>query len=464
MLPAFEIVATRRPVDLVAPRTAVACPPGRLHPLPRPAPYAAMRADVAGDVVVHERVELVLASGEDRCVGWWDPVSGTAGLDVTAAGQTTRHVSRRRGHVAHRPSALGLTLTGTHLTLFCRGDDSWQAHARHDLAGRCDTHAEGWAAALHAGAPDAPTGLLRDVVAGGFGQLGLRDLRLVTEPDGTPVRWPDPTGDHLLLSATSAGPGFFDTAHTSLWRLHPGTLELQHTSDLWFRRGGEQGRTGVFGDHATHVVRDGDTWLVATSTWGDFDRVARPVRVVLAETTADLCSGEHVLDARDLPLPTDGFRSVGVWDPHLLRTGDGWRVGYVSARKYFTFHPVLAAGPTLDDLRVTAADTGRRATEGTTWLELDGRLRVLASDGRDGARGARERFVVLDEELQEVGALDAPYPTNLPWPTLARLEDGSWLMVTFDGTPTGGEILGYGTHGDVVLMRSTSDATTPTQD
>ncbi|MBE7325872.1 hypothetical protein IEQ44_14560 [Nocardioides sp. Y6] len=460
MLPPFEIVATQRPVDLVAPRTAVPCPPGQLHPLPRPAPYAALRAVVAGDVAVQERVDLVLTSGEDRFVGWWDPVTGTVGLEVATAGRTTRHVSRRAGHVTHRPTALALTLTGTHLTLFCRSEDGWQARARHDLAGRCDTHTEGWAAALHAGAPQAPTGLLRDVVAGGFGQLGLRDLRFVSTARGDLVR----DGEHLLLSATSAGPGFFDTAHTSLWRLHPETLALEHLSDLWFRRSGEQGRTGVFGDHATHVVRDGDTWLVATSTWGDFDRAARPVRVVLAETTADLTSGEHVLDARDLPLPTDGFRSVGVWDPHLLRTGDGWRVGYVSARKYFTFHPVLAAGPTLDDLQVTAADTGRRATEGTTWLELDGRLRVLASDGRDGARGARERFVVLDEELQEVGTLDAPYSTNLPWPTLARLADDSWLMATFDGTPAGGEILGYGTHGDVVLMRSTPDVGPPPQD
>lgn len=461
MLPAFEIVATRRPVDLVAPATAAACPAGALHPLPRPAPYAALRADVAPDVAVSERVELVLLSGTDRLVGWWDPVSGTVGLEVTTTGRTTRHVSRRRGHVPHRPVALALTLTGTHLTLFCAdgtgdpggsgdpGDTGWQAHARHDLAGRCDTHSPDWTAALRAGAPDAPVGLLRDVVAGGFGQLGLRDLRFVSTPEGDCVR----DGEHLLLSATSAGPGFFDTAHTSLWRLHPETLTLEHASDLWFRRDGASGRTGVFGDHATHVVRDGDTWLVATSTWGDFDRVDRPVRVVLAETTSDLRAGEHVLAARAWALPTDGFRSVGVWDPHLLRTGEGWRVGYVSARRYFSFHPVLAAGPTLDDLQVTAVDTARRATEGTTWLPLDGHLRVLASDGRDGARGARERFVVLDEALQEVGVLDAPYPTNLPWPTLARLDDG-WLLATFDGTPAGGDLLGYGTHGDVVLMRS----------
>jgi hypothetical protein len=58
---------------------------------------------------------------------------------------------------------------------------------------------------------------------------------------------------------------------------------------------------------------------------------------------------------------------------------------------------------------------------------------------------------VFGTDLVERGELDAPYPTNLPWPTLARV-DGRWLMVAFNGRPTGGRLLGYGTHGDVVVM------------
>ena len=65
----------------------------------------------------------------------------------------------------------------------------------------------------------------------------------------------------------------------------------------------------------------------------------------------------------------------------------------------------------------------------------------------------RARFPVFDLDLAEVGALDAPYPTNLPWPTLAEV-DGGWLMATFNGRRAGGKLLGYGTHGDLVVMRS----------
>ena len=48
---------------------------------------------------------------------------------------------------------------------------------------------------------------------GRFGQLGLRDVRQVTHADGTTYRH----DGRVLLTATSAGPGFFDTAHTSVW-------------------------------------------------------------------------------------------------------------------------------------------------------------------------------------------------------------------------------------------------------
>ena len=96
---------------------------------------------------------------------------------------------------------------------------------------------------------------------------------------------------------------------------------------------------------------------------------SRKVGVRLAESTDDLTRGVHVLDSRPLALPTHGFRSVGTWDPHLVRTDEGWLVGYVSATKYFRFHPVLAAGPDLDSLVLHAVAEGRQ-TEGTTMRDV----------------------------------------------------------------------------------------------
>ncbi|GAA4707986.1 hypothetical protein [Nocardioides conyzicola] len=402
MLPRFTEVARRRPVDLVVPGSALD---------EVVAPYAAVTGPGS----------LELASGGDRLVAAYD--AGAVWLEVTTGGRTTRHRSRRDARPDGPVDEVGLALTGTHVTALTRHDGVWTARARVDLEHRIDTHDESWLARLGS---DAPT-------AGRFGQLGLRDVRLVTgAPDG-----------RVVLSATSAGPGFFDTAHTSLWELDPSTLGLTHLSDLFFRR---PDRPGAYGDHATHVLRDGDAWLVATSTWGDFDRRRPTVGVTLARTTADLLSGTHLLDTEPLPLPVDGLRSVGVWDPHLVRTEDGWLVGFVSARKYFRFHPALAAGPTLDALTLRGAATGLAETEGTTLLHLDGAWQVLASDKR------ARTYPVFDLALRPTGTLAAPYLSNIPWPTLVPDGD-SWLMVAFDGTPYGGRICGYGTHGDVVFLR-----------
>jgi len=432
VLPRFEPAGRRRPVDLVVPGSSLT---------EALAPYAAATGPGR---------EVALCSGADRLVAGRDGTD--AWLEVTTGGRTTRHPAASPGGPgASGPGGsgpggeLGLALTGTHLSVLTRATGDWVVRGRVDLRGRIDTRDEAWLAGLRSDAP----------VAGRFAQLGLRDVRQVSHADGTAYR----PGGRVLLTATSAGPGFFDTAHASVWALDPVTLDLAHLSDLYFRR---PGAAGAYGDHAVHLLRDDGRWLVAASTWGDFDRggPGATVSVTLAETGADLLRGAHLLDTRPLALPTPGLRSVGVWDPHLVRTPGGWLVGFVSATRFFRFHPALAEGPTLDDLRLRAAAPRRTATEGTTLAHLDGAWRVLASDGRDGPRRRRARYPVFDLDLRETGTVDAPYPSNIPWPTLVALDpahDGAdgWLMVGFDGRPYGGPVPGYGTHGDLVFARST---------
>ncbi len=78
-----------------------------------------------------------------------------------------------------------------------------------------------------------------------------------------------------------------------------------------------------------------------------------------------------------------------------------------------------------------------------------GELWLLASDG-DG-----RCYPVFTTRMRRVGRLDAPYPTNIPHPQLVPLPRGGYLIVTFDGRQYGEKVLGYGGHGDVVILRST---------
>ena len=41
--------------------------------------------------------------------------------------------------------------------------------------------------------------------------------------------------------------------------------------------------------------------------------------------------------------------------------------------------------------------------------------------------------------------------------------DGTWSLLTFDGTPAGGRLAGYGTHGDLVVMREAPAGSTSTE-
>lgn len=445
MLPRFEIVARHRPVDLVQPglRRVAASPAPERVALRAVAPYVAVtlaldHAEIAG------RLTLDLEGYDVPLRATYDGGRRLLGLEV--AGRTVR--SRRHARPTGPVRALGLTLTGNHLTVFSHDGVRWIAHGRADLGEVTDTRdaarlaglTASWAWQPRSGEPAPVTA----IEAGPFGQLGLRDLHVATTADGETI-----TEDgRIVLTATHAGPGFFDTGHTGVWTLDPVTLDLAHRADLFFAR---EDKPGVFGDHATHLVRDGADWLVLTSTWGDFDRTR--VDITLSRTAADLLNGEHVLASTRVVVPT---RAVGVWDPHLARIDGTWHLAYTHAHRFFRFAPGLARGP-LDALEVVAEDRRRRATEGTLLARIGDEWRLLASDGRDNPEPWRSRYPIFDLTLQEVGTVAAPYLTNLPWPMVVPYGDG-WLMLAFNGTRAGGEILGYGTHGEVVVLRGVDPA------
>src|SRR4051794_1668588 len=90
VLPPFEIVARRRPVDLVAPGSRTT-PGSAGFPLPQPAPSAAVTARSPG-----ARAALAFVSGRVRLELRYD--AGAFSLAVTdATGRTTHHRSRRAG-------------------------------------------------------------------------------------------------------------------------------------------------------------------------------------------------------------------------------------------------------------------------------------------------------------------------------------------------------------------------------
>jgi hypothetical protein len=53
--------------------------------------------------------------------------------------------------------------------------------------------------------------------------------------------------------------------------------------------------------------------------------------------------------------------------------------------------------------------------------------------------------------MRPQGTLNAPYGTNIPHPMIVRARN-TWWLLTFDGTQYAEPVLGYGGHGDFIVM------------
>jgi len=451
--PRFEVLGRTRPFEVVAPGfVAVEQAPGPCDGLTRsrytpPAPFIAVEVTLGPDRATV--LAGLVAENGDHLLGFLDRRTRRVGIELRT-GDTTTVLAERR--VLGRVRRMAFVLCANKPTVLVDRGRGWRAVVTGQYrVGRLDLHDPATLSRFAAGwGSRGGTSDLRLVRAGLFGMAGLRDLHLVQNADGTPYT----RGGRMYLTATCAGLGFFRQAHWGVFAFDPdlagrGGLHLEQTANLFSRRDGK-----LVGDHAGQLVRDGDQWLVAVSSWGDF-APERGVHVRRATTSDDLLTGVHVLDTERVEMPTDN----GSYDPGMTRIDGRWHVSYVESVGHTPsdFHPALAVAPAgADDwakglLRVGAASELHQC-EGPILARPDGptgEWQVLTSDG-----DAR-RYRAFDLGMRPVGELDAPYGTNIPHPQVIDLPDGERIIVTFDGTRYARRRLDYGTHGDVIVMRAT---------
>ncbi|MEV7432043.1 hypothetical protein AB0N29_20715 [Nocardioides sp. NPDC092400] len=425
------------------------------------APYAAVVVDVAafsGDTT-RDRVLAGLAKGAgDHLLAWYDRATGTVGIDLTVGG-TTETLGTAEADL-QAPFQLAFAVTSTTVVAFADTGSGPVPLVKATLDERLDlrepANLRTWTNSFGAESGSG-TVVLDRVRAGYFGQLGLRDPHLVTHADGAPyIR-----DGKVYLTFTQAGLAFFETAHWGVWTLDLETYRLEQVANLFFQR---DGRDLVLGDHAGHLVRDDANrrWIVTNSTWGDFANDSVEINYTTLRSSTDVLRGVHVLRTRQLRLPTSELPSeaVGQWDPHVVKIEGRWYVGFVNARRFFDFYPALARSPRGADftnLSLVGADASKVETEGTVLQRFGGRWYVLASNGDANAAEIRGQYPVYDLQMKQLGILDAPHPTNIPWPMIIPVAERNrtrWLLVTFNGTQYYEPLLGYGTHGDTIVMEA----------
>ncbi|MGA6162604.1 hypothetical protein [Amycolatopsis magusensis] len=387
------------------------------------------------------------AGSTGSVLGAYDAGTGTVSIEVTTGGTTS--VVKSAPAALEAPFGFAVVVNENAVTVLADTTGTgtgWQpllterdqVRARIDLR---DPQVLGNLSYAYGGRGGG-SALLGRVRAGYYGQAGVRDPHVVQHADGRPYI----KNGKLYLTMTNAGLGFFQQAHWAVWTLDlADPTKLEQVATLFFARDGV-----VLGDHAGQIVYDDERrrFILLMSSWGDF--AFNGVHIRHATTRANVLSGVHVLPTERLPLPTE----VSSWDPALTRIDGRWHLGFVESpaqQPAFVFHPALAAGPRGADytegLRLVGADLTVDQTEGTILQKIGGRWYLLASDG-----DARQ-YPVYDLKMRKLGTLDAPYGTNIPHPMLVRV-NGSWWLPTFDGTQYAEPVLGYGGHGDFILMKA----------
>lgn len=458
----FDIASQYRPFHLVAPGFVQAsqASAGTMTDLFRSdvspqAPFAAVEVEVrdgvgdgVGDGVVDAGAVvlagLATASG-DHVAATYDPGRRRVGIEVRRNGRT--RMLRRRKVDLTGAFSFAFAVCENQVTVLVDTGDGWTPllTERDRVAAEIDLRDPDTLSQLTyawGSRTDGAAVSLGSVRAGLFGMTGIRDPHLVQHSDGRPYL----RDGKAYLTATCAGLGFFQQAHWGVFTLDlSDPTRLEQVAQLFSRRDGL-----VLGDHAGQVVRDDDNdqWIVATSSWGDF--AFDGVHVRHTTTRDDVLDGVHLLDTAATPLPT----AVSSWDPAITRVDGRWHVAFVESPSQdpFDFHPALARGPRgaswEEGLEPVGAATDLHQCEGPILSQVGGRWWLLASDGD------HRLYPVFNLDMHRVGRLDAPYPTNIPHPQIVPLLDGGHLLVTFDGTQYAEKAMGYGGHGDVVIMRS----------
>ena len=445
----FRIAHRYRPFELLAPgfeqvRESAGTVVGFRRTDSTPvAPFVAVELAVA-QVSTEDGLVAGLATADgDHVLATYSPRRGVVAIEIGLGGRVTTVAQTALRMTA--PFGFAFVLCENQVTVVVDTGDGWQPvlTERDRVAAVLDLRMPktlfryAFAFGTRTGAGSTTVESAR---AGAFGYAGLRDPHLVQRPDGSAVM----RNGKIYLTFTCAGMGFFQQAHWGVFTLDlADPTELVQVAQLYTARDGL-----LLGDHAGQLIVDDDsgTTIAGLSSWGDF--AFDGVHVRHTTTHADLLRGVHVLETERLALPI----SVSSWDPSFTRIDGRWHVAFVESPSQtpFSFHPALAAGQPGSGydsgLELVGRDEEPQECEGPIIQRVGGAWYVVASN-KDA-----EEYRVYDLSMRQLGVLDAPYVTNIPHPQIVDVPGGGHLMVTFDGTQYAENVMGYGGHGDVLVM------------
>ena len=329
-----------------------------------------------------------------------DRLAGSIRVQIKIGGTTTFLSSSSRSIPGS--FRLGLSLVGTSAETWIDTGSGWVFAAGADISAYYDTRTVGNLTGWKAGFTLANGGgssvwQFANLNLGRFGGVGIRDLTLVTNEDGSAVIF---GGNSVMLTATL--PDSSGSAAMGVISLNLSTGVATLASIIMVSRGGK-----IYGDLSGHIIwyANGNRRMLI-GTWGNgFGNSLQTLHELF--TSGDILSGSNVVSGMaTLALPQSGV-NPGAYDAMMVfdSVNSRWLIGYaITENTNFVGNPFYAAAAYSSDLSTwtaIGADSGVQGYEGAKIVKNSGQYHVLVG----GPAGSGNSSRIYTQGMVYEGAL-----------------------------------------------------------
>ncbi|HEX3682206.1 MAG TPA: hypothetical protein VHU83_06655 [Bryobacteraceae bacterium] len=355
-----------------------------------------------------------------------DRKGGNLRIQIKIAGTST-YLASVAWSVPNAPYQLGLSLVSNSACVWANTGSGWVYVTGADASSYYDFRTvgnlTGWAPGFTVASQLASTWVYSNFLFGSYGTVGLRDITLVTNQDGTPYA----QGSVFTFTATAADPRA--AAYCTVFQYNVTTSALAQTGVIFVNRAGK-----IYNDGAAHIIYySNGARRLTISSWGN-PYPPGPIFVASALINSEILTGAVVVSGLTQLSLAGTAGASSVYDPFLINDGTKWIMAYTVSQTLTPGYPVAAYSYDLVTWTMIGQDTASVGYEGTKIINYNGTY-YLTCNGPYGA-GANVPRVYLLESMQYVGTLNITIPAqNVTVPhMMAFYYNNVEYVITFDTT------------------------------
>lgn len=335
------------------------------------------------------------------------------------------------------PCTLAFSIVGNSVCVWVDSGSGFVLKCSTDISGLIDFKAvdyTGWKTAFTLATSNSTAWTVDSLYSSRFGTVGIRDMNLVTNQDGTPVLY---SGNYRFTATCIDGRG---GGYLGVWEMDATTYAITQIGLILTNRSSK-----VQTDLPAHLVKNADaSFRLVITTFGN--GFGGALALLHKTGLADITTGVNVVGSMaTLAVPSvPGGGSGGAYDPYLINTGTSWLLAYaVTDDTTFAsenFYVAAASSPDMVTFTAIGADTTRTIVEGPKIAMANGAPFIVG--------GGRGRQPVYNGAMVYQGnpVYSPPLFTGTDTQPHSMIfpKDDQYLCLTWDDTKYGGIAFTWG--------------------